>query len=82
MWKYVHPVPLLCLDSNPRPSEHESLPITTRPLPRLLFIAISSFERKEREKEREERERKRRKRKKERKKEREEKRREERKREK
>ena len=67
------------MDSNPRPSEHESLPITTRPLPRVLFIAISSFERKEREKEREERERKRRKRKKERKKE---KRREERKREK
>ena len=27
MWKNVHP----CRDSNPRPSERESLPITTRP---------------------------------------------------
>ena len=69
------------MDSNPRPSAHESLPITTRPLPRLLFIAISSFERKEREKERERKRRKRKKEKKE-KERKKEKRREERKREK
>ena len=37
MWNNIHPVGILCWDSNLRPLEHESPPITTRPgLPPLV----------------------------------------------
>ena len=36
MWKNVNPSNIRCRDSNPRPFEHESSPITTRPLSFLI----------------------------------------------